>query len=139
MTLEFEKLTRDLEIMAQTTARRTALQKERVAESLQTLQTFRSNWTAVSQALTEAAAKSDEKHYRSARPFNENTPLDATIPAPTPPDEATVIAVDGSQILPDRHAAYLYYLINVGGIVYHHGQPDSPDIFFDSGHHLSQR
>ena len=129
MTLEFEKLTRDLEIMAQTTARRTALQKERVADALQTLGTFRNNWTAVSQALETAAKLSDEKHYRSARPFNETTPLDAAIPAPTPPDQATIIAVDGSQIMPDRHAAYLYYLINVGGIVYHHGYADAPDIF----------
>ena len=129
MTLEFEKLTRDLEIMAQTTARRTALQQERVADALQTLHTFANNWTAVSQALETAAKLSDEKHYRSARPFNQDTPLDARIPAPPPPDEATIIAIDGSQIMPDRHAAYLYYLINVGGIVYHHGHPDAPDIF----------
>lgn len=129
MTLEFEKLTADLEQMAQTTARRSTLRRERVAEALHTLHTVGSNWTAVNQALTTAASLSDPKHYRAARPLNENTPLDARIPAPEPPPAATIIAVDGSQIMPDRHAAYLYYLINVGGIVYHHGQPTAPGTF----------
>jgi hypothetical protein len=31
--------------------------------------------------------------------------------------------------MPDRHAPFLYYLINVGGIVYHHGDGRSPDPF----------
>ena len=31
--------------------------------------------------------------------------------------------------MPDRHAAYQYYLINVGGITYHHGQGQQPDTF----------
>ncbi|MCI0396913.1 MAG: DNA double-strand break repair nuclease NurA, partial [Chloroflexi bacterium] len=36
------------------------------------------------------------------------------------------IATDGSQILPDRHAPYLYSLINVGVIVYYHGRGRLP-------------
>lgn len=32
----------------------------------------------------------------------------------------TVVAVDGSQIMPDRHAAILYYLIQVGGLIFHY-------------------
>ena len=48
MTLEFEKLTADLEKMAQTTARRLSQRRERVAEALDTLHTYRTNWTAVS-------------------------------------------------------------------------------------------
>ncbi|MCP4420596.1 MAG: hypothetical protein GY805_28655, partial [Chloroflexi bacterium] len=82
MTLEFEKLTADLEKMAQTTAKRLSQLRERVADTLQTLQTYRTNWTAVSQALSTAADKSDEKYYRSARPFSEAEPLDSHIPAP---------------------------------------------------------
>ncbi|MCB8976969.1 MAG: DNA double-strand break repair nuclease NurA [Ardenticatenaceae bacterium] len=129
MTLEFEKLTADLEKMAQTTARRLSQRSERVAEALDTLHTYRTNWTAVSQALTTAKEKSDEKYYRSARPFSENEPLDSHIPAPPPPLQATIIAADGSQIMPDRHAAHLYYLINVGGIIYHHGSDRTPETF----------
>jgi len=37
---------------------------------------------------------------------------------PAPPRGTTVIAVDGSQIMPDRHAAVLYYLIQVGGLIF---------------------
>lgn len=129
MTLEFEKLTADLEQMAQTTARRTELRQKLAADALATLQTYRTNWAAVQQALTSAEKLSDPKHYRSARPFNENEPLDAHISALEPPSVATIIATDGSQIMPDRHAAYLYYLINIGGIVYHHGRAQQPDIF----------
>ncbi len=32
--------------------------------------------------------------------------------------ETTVVAVDGSQIMPDRHAPILYYLIQVGGLIF---------------------
>lgn len=34
------------------------------------------------------------------------------------PKETAVVAVDGSQIAPDRHAAVLYYLIQVGGLLF---------------------
>ncbi len=129
MTLEFEKLTADLEKMAQTTARRLMQRRERVAEALNTLQTYRTNWTAVASALKTAKELSDPKFYRSARPFSENEPLDSRIPAPPPPPQATLIAADGSQIMPDRHAAHLYYLINVGGIIYHHGSSQTPETF----------
>ena len=129
MTLEFEKLTADLEKMAQTTGKRLAQRQERVAEVLDALTRYRTNWTAVSNALTTAKKLADEKFYRSARPFDHGEPLDSHIPAPAPPPQATIIAADGSQIMPDRHAAHLYYLINVGGIVYHHGSHQTPDTF----------
>lgn len=129
MTLEFEKLTADLEIMALTTGRRLELRRERLDTALETLTTNRTNWTAVSQALTLAKERGDEKLYRSARPFDYDEPLDAAIDPPDPPAGATIIATDGSQIMPDRHAAYLYYLINVGGIVYHHGKSSAPETF----------
>ncbi|MGC9397577.1 MAG: DNA double-strand break repair nuclease NurA [Anaerolineae bacterium] len=35
-----------------------------------------------------------------------------------PPPETTVTAVDGSQIMPDRHSPVLYYLIQVGGLIF---------------------
>ena len=129
MTLEFEKLTADLEQMAQTTARRAQLRQERLREARQALEQYRTNWAAMQQALARADSEADPKFYRSARPLDETTPLDAAIPAPEPPSEATVIATDGSQIMPDRHASYLYYLINIGGIIYHHGSSRQPSTF----------
>lgn len=129
MTLEFERLTADLEQMALTTARRYELRRGRLDEARAALTEYRTNWTAVANALTLAAKRGDPKLYRSARPFDENEPLDAAIDPPAPPPQATLIATDGSQIMPDRHAAYLYYLINVGGIVYHHGESRPPETF----------
>ncbi|PID85268.1 MAG: hypothetical protein CSB13_08900 [Chloroflexi bacterium] len=129
MTLEFEKLTDDLKDMAQTTARRHELRRQRLDAVLNTLAQNRTNWTAVSQALALAKEKGDEKQYSPARPYDHEEPLDAAIDPPPPPAAATIIATDGSQIMPDRHAAYLYYLINVGGIIYHHGSSLAPETF----------
>ena len=41
---------------------------------------------------------------------------------PDAPPSATLIAVDGSQIYPDAHAAAQYYLINMGTFVYYQGE-----------------
>ena len=55
--------------------------------------------------------------------------LDASYPRPVSPSRATLIAADGSQINPDRHAAVLYSLINVGAIVIELGSGKPPEIF----------
>jgi hypothetical protein len=74
---------------------------------------------------------------RCAVPVNE--PLDARIPAPPALGQATIIAADGSQIYPDRHAEVNYCLINVGAINMIHGSAASPDVhvssqlFYDQG------
>ena len=58
--------------------------------------------------------------------------LDASHPAPADEKPATLIAADGSQINPDRHAAVLYSLINVGAIVIEPGSGRPPAIFTTS-------
>lgn len=63
--------------------------------------------------------------WLGAAPAGE--PLDRYHPAPTGPEEVTVLASDGSQIYPDRHAIALYYLINIGAIVYRHGSQSPPE------------
>jgi hypothetical protein len=54
-------------------------------------------------------------------------PLNAVHPLPATPERFTVIAADGSQIQPDRHGVALYYLINIGSLVYRHGSGEAPD------------
>jgi len=129
MTLEFEKLTHDLEKMAASSVRRQARLNKMVAEYHQTLNHYATDWEMIETALVAAKKRSDPKFYRSARPFSDDEGLNTAVSPPTPPTTATIIATDGSQIMPDRHAAYLYYLINVGGIIYHHGSSDQPDVF----------
>ncbi|HRQ38309.1 MAG TPA: DNA double-strand break repair nuclease NurA [Chloroflexota bacterium] len=138
MTLEFERLTAEIANMAQVTAERLGQRAAARDVSQALLDRYATDWPAVRQALAEANEKADPKFYRSARPLNETEPLNAAIPAPEPPTRATIIAADGSQIRPDRHAAYLYYLINIGGLVYHHGSGQAPDQFSTPTLHYPQ-
>jgi hypothetical protein len=68
------------------------------------------------------AAKAVDSNIRCAIPLDE--PLTATYPPPPPAADVTVIAADGSQINPDRHASIQFSIINVGIITMklHSGQ-----------------
>lgn len=129
MALEFEKLTPQLAKMAVSVAQRQQDRRHFVDDLLTVLHENAQNWTAVAQALETAAAKADPKHYRAACPFSDQYPLDVPIDPPALPAQATIMATDGSQIMPDRHAAHLYYVLNVGGIVYYHGGNRPPHQF----------
>ena len=80
-------------------------------------------------AKVERAAASKES-LRCAFPIKE--PLNAAYPCPEMPSEATLLAVDGSQINPDHHAAIDYYLVNVGGILLHLDGDDAPETFLET-------
>lgn len=67
---------------------------------------------------------------RSAVPVTE--PLNSRHPLPNLPDKVTVLAADGSQINPDRHASLDFCLINVGAIMMVHGSPKPPKKFVKS-------
>ena len=60
-------------------------------------------------------AKEADPAIRCAMPLEER--LDFHAPPPGLPEKVTLIAADGSQILPDRHSALQYGLINVGAII----------------------
>jgi hypothetical protein len=72
------------------------------------------------------AAKTVDSNIRCAVPLDES--LTATYPAPPPVADVTVIAADGSQVNPDRHASIQFSIINVGIIIMklHSGQ--APEI-----------
>lgn len=67
---------------------------------------------------------------RCALPIAE--PLNASFDKPDLPPAATLIAADGSQIAPDRHAEVLYCLVNVGGITMQMGTPRPPSMCVES-------
>jgi hypothetical protein len=54
--------------------------------------------------------------------------LDTNNPVQLLPKRISVLAADGSQISPDRHAEVQYCLINVGGVYQCLGAPDAPVI-----------
>ena len=76
------------------------------------------------------AAKAADANIRCAVPLDE--PLASTHPARGPAVDATLIAADGSQILPDRHAAVQFGLINVGAIILKMNSGESPQVSTDS-------
>lgn len=76
------------------------------------------------------AAKQADANIRCALPLTE--PLASSHPARDAASDATLIAADGSQIIPDRHAAVQFGLVNVGAIVLKLNSGESPKIYTDS-------
>jgi hypothetical protein len=76
------------------------------------------------------SAKAVEANIRCAYPLDEN--LASSYPPPGSLKEATLIAADGSQIVPDRHAALQYYVINVGVIAMQVGSGSTPEVITDT-------
>lgn len=76
------------------------------------------------------SAKAVDSNVRCAAPLNE--PLASSYPPPGEAVEATLIAADGSQINPDRHAALQFCLVNVGAILMKPGSGEAPEIFTTS-------
>lgn len=65
-----------------------------------------------------------DPYLRCAAPVREY--LDACFHLPHLPEQATILAADGSQIAPDRHAGVNFGLINVGAIQMDHGKEQAP-------------
>jgi hypothetical protein len=88
------------------------------------------------------AEKTDELNAKLERARQADPSLRCAIPLPgslaaardpgPAPANLTLIAADGSQIAPDRHAALLYSLVNVGAIVLQTGSGRAPAISTDS-------
>jgi hypothetical protein len=72
--------------------------------------------------------QSDISGYRGAAPLDApyTEPINQTFTAPQPPDRATIIAADGSQIYPDDRAPVHFYVINIGMFIYHCGLDHLP-------------
>ena len=70
------------------------------------------------------------RHLRCAVPVSE--PLDTVVPSPELPDTFTILAADGSQINPSRHARVEFCVINVGVVKMVRGSGETPEIFTQS-------
>jgi hypothetical protein len=75
-------------------------------------------------------ARQADPSLRCAIPLDER--LDTCHPEPAVQNPAMLLAADGSQILPDRHAPVQYSLVNVGAIVLEPGSRKAPRISTDS-------
>lgn len=85
------------------------------------------------QALRDKVQKVASQHdpaLRCARPADPQAirleALDSSQPLPALPEQATILAADGSQIPVDRHAEVLYCLVNVGALQLCLGRTETP-------------
>jgi hypothetical protein len=75
-------------------------------------------------------AKESDINIRCAGPFTDS--LTSFCPPPTSVTEATIIAADGSQVNPDRHAAVQFCIINVGVIAMKLNSGQAPQVTVDT-------
>lgn len=116
------------EIGAKEGSRRKALE-ERRALARQLLAAFAGETEALRNKV-ERIASDHDPNLRCALPLDER--LDAHAAQPSLPGQATLIAADGSQINPDRHAAIQFGLVNVGAIVMRTQSGLAPEVVTDS-------
>ena len=120
MTLELNKVTAQIEEMGRVLAERWRRHNKALPAAQELLHLFARD----QEELCRIAASEAGQRLRCASPSDE--PLDAALPAPPMPAQATLIAADGSQIYTDRHGPVFYYAINVGSIVFRHGSGQTP-------------
>jgi hypothetical protein len=121
MTLELTQVTDQIEKVG----RELAASAGRRQKALPALRGLRQLFAHERERMQELAESVVGREMGCALPAQEA--LDAAFPAPEPPVRATILAADGSQINPDPHGWVLYYLINIGSMVYRHGSGQAPD------------
>jgi len=126
MTLEFHKLTTQIDQMGQSLANQKEDLDSKIAIALQIMEAHADPafLPHIQERVQDAVDK--DAGYRGARPLDE--PIMQVYPPANLPESATIIATDGSQILPTTHGAVLYYLLNIGSIIVRHGSGEPPTI-----------
>jgi len=131
--LELNQLTAQMAEMAEALAGQRASQQTLAQQASDKLRQH----ALVTDELREKLrlATQADASWRGADPLGDW--LDTRRSLPFPPEPATLIASDGSQIYPDPHGVALYYLLNVGAIALRQGSGQAPTtdtrsrVFFD--------
>jgi len=130
MTLRLHKVTKQIDQL-----RENAVQRARrvQAELPRALAAFDS--AAQQTDLYEKALAAMESGWDGALPAS-GEPLSSFKEAPALPAALALVAVDGSQVYPDHHAASFYYVINIGFSLHRYdtGETDAgsePEVVFD--------
>jgi hypothetical protein len=120
MALELNKLTKDVDALGQNLAERLA----ELAEQLPAARAALDSIGVADEALQRKVEAARQYRWAGAIPTAEAVSQAFALPAL--PARYNVIAADGSQVYPDRHGVALYYLINIGSIVFRCGLPQAP-------------
>ncbi|HMR64103.1 MAG TPA: DNA double-strand break repair nuclease NurA [Anaerolineae bacterium] len=129
MTLELSQVAQQVKAMGRSLAAQQPAHAEAVRQAQTLLTEFSTRFSELHERIQQAERVQQTQRFDwvGAAPVGE--PLADRYPLPACPEQLTVIASDGSQILPDPHAITLYYLINTGSIVYRHGSSRKPELF----------
>jgi hypothetical protein len=123
MSLDFQQVREQvIQLGENAPARQRDLQEKR--QLARTLLDKHSHELEALRGKVQEVVRNYDPALRCALPVDE--PLDSAFSTPSLQNQVTIIAADGSQITPDRHAEVEYGLINVGAICMRAGAPDPP-------------
>jgi hypothetical protein len=125
VALDLTRLTNDLDTMGETLVKLDRAQRSQLQIAQERLATYAHALEEINEKVQ--LTRERNLHWRGAYPAGDE-PLDARYPRPQMPARVNIIANDGSQVPIDRHAAALYYALNVGYIVYPYGTVRCPDV-----------
>ncbi len=136
MPIDYQQIYEKIQEIGKGARERKKTLEERRSKARELLKAYASELDALRSKVD--SAKAVDQNIRCALPLDE--PLDSSYPPPfdqtqDKPDsviQATLIAADGSQINPDRHAAIQFSLVNVGAITMRLNSGEAPRIDTES-------
>jgi hypothetical protein len=123
MSLDFQSIRQQVRQLGETAVIRERELRDRKKLALDLLESNSQDLTGLKQKVKDVVRNHDPA-LRCALPVIES--LTTSAPLPTHPDEITVLAADGSQITPDRHAEVNFAVVNVGAIQMRRGSSEPP-------------
>ena len=124
MSLDYKSIREQVKQLGENAIGRAQQLQDKRTQALELLANNSQNVAGLRQKV-ETVVRNHEPSLRCALPVIE--PLNASFPLPVIPDEMTMLAADGSQITPDRHAEVNFAVINVGAIRLRRGSSEPPD------------
>jgi hypothetical protein len=122
MSLDFQQVRQQVNEMGENASARERQLRNLREKATETLEAYAHSLEPLRQRVE--AAVSRNPNMRCALPVSEI--LNGHFSLPSLPDSITLLAADGSQINPDRHASVDYCLVNVGAIQMTAGSPATP-------------
>lgn len=135
MPINFTQLQSQIARMGRMIAHKTADISQRAHAALEQFEQLPPNADVQDQVQL---ARDRDAGYRGAAPISiDGEPMNTRHPLPAPPELATILATDGSQVYPDIHAAALYYLTNIACFTFYHGENQLPREFTEAELHYA--
>jgi hypothetical protein len=129
MSLDFQQVrSQVIQLGEQAVGREQRLQSQR-EKAWGLLQSHANDLQALAEKVAEIV-KDHDHNLRCGVPVDE--PLTSSIEPACHPQKAHLLAADGSQIAPDRHAPVDYSLINLGAMIFEAGSSAAPSTFVRS-------